>query len=447
MKKFLEKLNTEKLLDFLAEYAANDAKFANAIKVRFEKPKFEEELKKMENAIDNALADTSDYRRNGGWGYISFDTSNIIEEIQQRAEQGHVRLAFAQIGMLYRKLLENFEYQDVCEISDAAEDCLGIMAEIADKAVSEEDKKYIFEHCIELAELEDGKDYGADYEDKLLRIAAKFVTLESRAALEDVLARFDFKWREEEFKLVRLEIIRKLEGEGRADDFIAENLRFPKIREIAFAKAIAGKNFADGERLCFDALSAEKDQQYYGISPWLYKLYSVYEMMENAPKMAAIAEEILLKGNLAYYDKLKTLLEKQAVWGDSYSELLHKCELKLSYTQYMEILAKEKECDLLLEQVKKHTEQVYHYGKLLAEKYPLEICAVFTEQITKDAAAAYGRESYNKVCSRILCFAQAGYQAESIKMINGFKSEYKRKPAFVDELKKIGAAANEPFSR
>ena len=64
-----------------------------------------------------------------------------------------------------------------------------------------DDKEYIFKHCIELSELDDGKNYGAVYEDKLLAVAAKFVTKENCAELEQALASFDAEWRAEEFKL------------------------------------------------------------------------------------------------------------------------------------------------------------------------------------------------------------------------------------------------------
>jgi hypothetical protein len=65
------------------------------------------------------------------------------------------------------------------------------MSKIAGLAVSPKDKEYIFGKCIELAELEEGKDYGADYEDKLLSIAARFVTPKNREVLENAISRFD----------------------------------------------------------------------------------------------------------------------------------------------------------------------------------------------------------------------------------------------------------------
>lgn len=437
MRGILENQSKEKLIDFIIEFAEKDAKCANTLSVRFGKPgEFGKELNKIKNKIDTALNGVSDYRYHDSWGYVDIDVDDIIEEINQRVEQGHIRLAFAEIELLYCKLIENFEYQGECEISDEAENCLEIMSEIADKAVLDNDKDYIFKQCIALADLDDGKDYGADYEDKLLLIAAKFATPENRTELEAAIELFDSGWREEEFNLIRLEVIRRIEGEKAANSFIAENLRFTRIREIAYNNALINKDYSECECLCLDAL-VTTDRQDYGISQWLYKLYDIYEATENKTKMSETAQKILLCGDLKYYDKLKSLLRERTVWDDSYPELLSKCKQELPYQEYMEILAKEKEYALLLEQVKNHTEQIYLYGKLLAEKYRSDVCEIFTAKISSEAEKAYGRDEYQKVCVNISSFADAGYKSDAIEMINEFKLKYKRKPAFVDELKKI----------
>jgi hypothetical protein len=103
----------------------------------------------------------------------------------------------------------------------------------------------------------------------------------------------------------------------------------------------------------------------------------------------------------------------------------------------MKVLAKENEYAILLEEANINTEQIYHYGKLLAGKYPTPVREIFVKQLNKDAESANSREAYGGVCSHILCFAEAGYYAEAVKMIAEFKIKFKRKPAFVDELIKI----------
>lgn len=118
-------------------------------------------------------------------------------------------------------------------------------------------------------------------------------------------------------------------------------------------------------------------------------------------KMAETAQKIRLSGDLTFYDKLKALLISQESWNNVYTALLHECDIKLHYTQYMEILMKEREYTLLINQLKKNTSQIYIYGKALAENYRNDIYAIFTEQINKEAENANNRKMYQAVCMHI----------------------------------------------
>ena len=250
MKKLLDSQNKEQLVEFLMEYAKRDNKLENAINVRFAVPEYKAELVKYERMIDRTLDGVSDWSTHDSWGHVHINTGDLITEIYERLEQGYVRLAFDETELLYRKLLENFEYQGECEIADEAEYCLQILGEVSDKATLETDKEYMFKRCIELAELEDGKDYGADYEDKLLGIAAKFVSVSNWPELDTALVKYEtHRWRAENFKLIRLNIIEKLQGKASAEAFIAENLTFPKIREIDYGNAMSAKNYEQSEQL------------------------------------------------------------------------------------------------------------------------------------------------------------------------------------------------------
>jgi hypothetical protein len=73
----LEKLDKKKLTAFIAEYAKNDAKFANALNVRFNEPEFDKELDKIESNIDNALGDVSDYHNHDSWGHVYFNVNHM----------------------------------------------------------------------------------------------------------------------------------------------------------------------------------------------------------------------------------------------------------------------------------------------------------------------------------------------------------------------------------
>ncbi len=172
LRKLLEKASKANLIDFLVEYAEYDGRFKNAVHVCFASHEYAAELSKIEAAIAEALAGTYDDDKRDRWGWVSFDISDIVWEIERRTKQGHIRLAFAEIELLYRKLLENFEYQGECEISMEAERCLDLMAVIAGKSDSSEDREFIFKQCVLLSAWEEGRPYGADYKDRLLGIAS-----------------------------------------------------------------------------------------------------------------------------------------------------------------------------------------------------------------------------------------------------------------------------------
>jgi hypothetical protein len=246
LRNFLEGLDREELIDFLDDYAKSDPKFANMIIVRFDYPDYDEELDKIKRAIGAALEGVHDYSVRDSWGNVYFDTSEIIEEIRVRIKQRHMKLAFMETATLYQELLNLFEYQGECEVSMEAEYCINIMSDIADTVTSSADKAHIFKHCIMLSEIKDGKDYGADYEDELLRVAAKLVTIENRAELESALERVSVKRFEESIKLIQLGIIQKFDGAEAVDAFIGENLRFEKIREIAFTSAMSRNDLIKG---------------------------------------------------------------------------------------------------------------------------------------------------------------------------------------------------------
>jgi len=424
----LEQIKPGKLLDFLEDYAKHNSGFEGALRVRFEVPDERAELAGLERKIDAALEEVSYNRHGAHWyGGVHLDTSCITFDVEQRVKQGNILLTFKMLELFYRKLLEVFENQDECEVSMEIENVLKLMAEVADQAVDSADQAYIFECCIALADVEDGKDYGAEYEEELLEVAAKFVTQENRNELEDAIARYEGEWNAEGFVLVRLTMTRRLEGEQAADAFIAAHLKHERIRKIAYNLALRRQDLARAERLCRDAAG--------GDLAWLHRLFSVHELMEDACKMIETARRIVLRGDLEYYDKLKSLLRERGEWEAAYPALLEDCARQLPYTKYMEVLRREHECDLLFEQIQAHPEEVYTYGKFLAEEYEGGVRSIFYNQIRKEAEKAYGRDAYQTVCGNLEVFTHAGYAPVAMALVEEFKLLYKRKPAFVDELR------------
>ncbi|MDR1309951.1 MAG: hypothetical protein LBL95_08675 [Deltaproteobacteria bacterium] len=433
-KDLLESINISELLDFLTDYASHDRKFDNAVHVRFGRLDFDREVNKIGHMIEGKLSIDRFDNYHSYYGYIDVDTREIDAEIQTRLQQGHIRLAFACYEEKYRKFLDVFEYQAECEISDEAEICIERMAEVAQLAKDAADQDYIFDHCLALCRLDTARDYGADYEDRFLRIAAQFIAPTNRAEFEAELSKHETGWGSDTFKVIRLDIVRRLDGERAADDYIEGNLATGAIREIAYDAAMARQDYARAEQLCLTV----PDEPHGYPSRWRYKLLAAYEKTGDQDKQAGVLEQILLNGDLGYYDKLKSLLTKLGRWKAGYPALLEKCEEQLSYSGYMGILDKENELGRLMEQVRRHRETVFSYGQRLSAKYYDEVRELFTALLNAWSAAAKNRKAYAELSSRIASFAKAGYAAQANGLIAEYKLSHRRQPAFVDELNKLG---------
>ena len=207
----LRNADRETLIDILVEYAQHDAKLTSMINVRFREPEFDEELKKIEKLIDKGLGETSNHRIRDRWGGMVFDVADVFYEIEDRINQGYIKLAFTELELLYHKLTTYFDSQGEHEISDVVKDCVAMMDTAAQEAVVQDDKDFIFERCVELAKLKVCEDYGMDSEAKILKTAVRFINEQNREKAESIIDKKEKSWFSEEYHAIRDEIREKLD--------------------------------------------------------------------------------------------------------------------------------------------------------------------------------------------------------------------------------------------
>jgi len=86
----------------------------------------------------------------------------------------------------------------------------------------------------------------------------------------------------------------------------------------------------------------------------------------------------------------------------------------------------------------KSIQELSQYHKRLAEMYPKEYFGAYRELIYPYAECRMGRDHYREVASILKDMkAIAGFEAEAQEILERLRKENKRKPAFIDELKKL----------
>jgi hypothetical protein len=393
-------------------------------------------------------------RRNSDRGFVPYAGCNrvcaemaaVMSIAENCYQEEDYRQAFDICLML---LLETVRL--VSHADDSAGGCSDIILgslEVIDtvcKDVTADESQYFFDALIKTAK---NKVFGGwpEWAYRLLKAAVCFVNDEKRAGkIYGVFPMLGRMYDGEDYPdkyLITLNIIERLQGKETARKYLFEHLELDEFREIAVKNAVADRDFKLAERLCNETLM-KNDSGYYGKpSQFLYFLEQIYETTNNTTDLVATRRTILLKGDTAYFRKLKSLYEQLGVWEQEKNPLWGELSRKIGVHYYIALLSRENELELLLEQLKRNKSYIIDYGKQLAAKYPVETYQIFEEYIFDQADQAKDRRTYHQVCSYLKSLAEAGADTRAKTLIIRLKELYLRRPAMLEELAKLEQKLN-----
>jgi len=297
----------------------------------------------------------------------------------------------------------------------------------------------VFEHSLE--EIYDGwTDWRTDL---LLALVPLCHDTENRKLLENFLSTpennslsewsRDFDYRQKQ--MLQHQLIKQYDSEALAQGFIEQNLDNIDFRCIAIKHNIANKDYEKAITLCIEGEAG--NIQYPGIIKNLQELrYTAYEAAGNIPKQKELALTLLLGGDFAYFLKYKELHSKKE-WDPVFNDVLNKAEKRNSRGVYVEILVHEKHKPRLLAYCKINPSAIASYYTHLLPEYIQEVGELFSAFIKYKAESADNRGHYQDVCELIKICDKACPGATSL-VCSEIIEKYARRPAFMDEMQKIG---------
>ena len=280
-----------------------------------------------------------------------------------------------------------------------------------------------------------------------LRCAARLADAKSCAKIEKVLDALlanayqsgrDYSVRnaQEEDLIVRFYLRQTLEGPQAARAFLNDHLEHDRLRQLAVQGDIDAGQFDRAEQLCLVKTKEESSHPYGRPSQWQYMLRDIYQKSGQQDKLTAQLRQLVLSGDLNSFDDLKSHLQQAGTWDEAYPGLLQDIASHRSPQDYMYILSKEGETDLLMAQIRLEPGCVFTYGKQLARQYPDEVYGLCAARIRNDGKQASTRRDYQKVCSLLAQLASFGGVLQAQALIAELRAAYPRRSALLDELNK-----------
>ncbi len=166
-----------------------------------------------------------------------------------------------------------------------------------------------------------------------------------------------------------------------------------------------------------------------------------YRESDPAKYREQLLSLFFLSGEWKYYDRLKKASQSEEMWTEALDRILAYVSREgYGRTHLVEIYLREQMYDSAVEVVitQKSIRCLSQYHRKLANMYPKEYFNAYRELIYPFAESRMGRDHYREVASVLKNIkAIPGFEAESREILERLLRDNRRKPAFIDELKKL----------
>lgn len=446
----LNKLSKEELIEIITDITQNDTVLKNNLLLMYSQDSYEQEIEKAEKLINSIV--NKYVKRNG---YIEYyQTYLFSSEIYTLIEKARVTedklLAIDILFLVINSSIEAYEYADDSDgsigglIQEAFEEIETLVDERKEYEISLQIE--IFNKLLKKVNLYvfDG---WSNYKTDILNICVEFADIEECRYIliekikneisENVDNHYTLHMNEEMLKII-FYIIDKFESKKDAEKFILDNIKYTYFKELYIKKLLDAKDFNKVIKLTCKWEKSDKNNT----TKWKKVRYSAYKELAMKTEQIELARELLFDGNFDYYIELKELMNENS--KDFYNKL--KSELKkseLTVNKYInkrifiELIEYENDLDEILQIVKEQPHKIEEYGDRLFIKFPDEVIKAYETFIKHNASIASKRKDYANACWDIKKYEKYAGKHRVIELVSLFKDLYKKRPAFIDELKKI----------
>jgi hypothetical protein len=243
-----------------------------------------------------------------------------------------------------------------------------------------------------------------------------------------------------------LGIIRKFKGEEAAIAYMKQGISHHLFRKQLIEIAMCAQDFELARKLAQDGYAQDKDNARNYASDWLKIQLEIAKQCKGTTDILRLARQLFLEnhdGRLQYYALLKETVGSKG-WPEYVEGLIQKIqktrEKYLVHGRLAEIYAQEGFVDRLYELVRESKNQflVEEYEKILAPTYKVELVEMWKDILVEYFKRCTGRNSYVEACRYLQKMKSLGGGEEAAAMAQFIREEFKKRPAFLDELRRAG---------
>ena len=449
----LEKLSHDNLKDYIKERCVKDSSFRQLFLANFAYLVIPESRALYAKQIHTILRTSAD--RDGYIGYSAARLAgNAVYDLVERAEK-FVETSNFQTAMyiacaVLEEMTEALQYADDSngDIGGCIDPAVNVLSSIADKPVTEELRKELFNYCINSFKKEIFKDW--DWHFSMLDLATALIENSEEAkqihALLDNInpSGSDWDWDYSCAQRIRLELISKMEGDEKATQFLEQNISNSDFRKMAIETAILKKDYDKVIALAEDGIKLNDENKPGLANDWRDYLLKIYKIQNDTDNIIKYARYLFLHANREkkeYY-----ILMKKHVLPENWDNFVKLIITDITnnnrwndYSLIAKIYIWEESWDKLLNIVKQNVSlgKLETYEKYLIKDYANEISGLYQTAILNYMANNMGRDHYKNACRYLRKMIKMGAREKANFVAQQLKTLYPKRKALMEELEKV----------
>ncbi|MDF1516780.1 MAG: hypothetical protein P1P79_02435, partial [Lutibacter sp.] len=252
------------------------------------------------------------------------------------------------------------------------------------------------------------------------------------------------EYEKQEAQTIKLNIIKKTQGETAANKFIAQHISNPNFRREVISKFIHLKDFEKAQSLAKDGIKQDEKNKPGLATEWYNWLLKIAMAQKDNEKIITYARLLFIhnfNNQQDYYQILKNNVPSER-WSDFVEEIIRDI-LKTNRWQNFDLIAKifinEKWWDrlLLLLQQSPSLRTIENYEKHLSKDYSPKLVELYATQVLEYMQDNVGRNYYQTVCRYLRRMIKLGGRETAEKIILILRTKYPQRKALMDELNKV----------
>jgi hypothetical protein len=395
------------------------------------------------------------FRRYGYIGYsetryVSSAVNDLLERADKLVETKNYQTAIFIACAVLEELTKALDFADDSngDIGGCIEAAVNVLLEISQQPIDDKLRRELYIYCIKSWKESIFK--GWDWHFTMLDIATELTdnmidAKQIHVLLDEIKPTNTARdWVMQESQRIRVNLIRKIEGEEKASEFLEKNLSNSDFRKEIIEKAIIEKDYNKAIILCEEGITIDDKEKPGLANTWRDFLLMVYINLNDTDRIIRIARYLFLESNREkkqYFEILKKQISSEK-WEEFVGYLIKDISKKnkwIDYRSIAQIYIWEERWDKLLEIVRNDCSlyTLDAYEKYLLHDYANELTDLYRTAILKEMQRANDRGQYQMICRYLRRMVKMGARETVNSIIRQLEATYPKRKALMEELQMV----------